>query len=280
MITNIAVSQAVAIAEKRAGKLGASVYSGRGSSLIERNAVAVRTNNWLAIVSGFFEPVLYLLSFGAGVGKLIGTVTDSSGQAVPYMAYIVPALLATSAMNGAIFDSTFNVFFKMQRSKIYQAMLATSLGSFDVAIGEIGWALLRGLTYSLAFMAIVVPMGLIPSLWGLLAVPAAMLVAFGFAAVGMAVTTFMRNFHQLQWIFFFLLPMFLFSGTFYPINNYPLALQVVVHSLPLSQAVELLRGLTLGNIDWPLAGHALYFAVMVVAGLTVTTSRLTKLFMR
>ena len=280
MITNIAVSQAVALAEKRSKKLGSSVYSGRGRSLIERNFIAVRSNNWLSVLSGFFEPVLYLLSFGTGVGKLVGNVTDGSGHAVSYLAYIVPALLATSAMNGAIFDSTFNVFFKMQRSKIYQAMLATSLGSFDVAIGEIGWALLRGLVYSLAFMGIVVPMGLIPSWWGLLAVPAATLIAFGFASVGMALSAYMKNFHQLQWIFFFLLPMFLFSGTFYPINNYPDWLQFVVHAFPLSQAVELIRGLTLGNLGWGLAGHACYFAVMVAVGLTVTTRRLTQLFMR
>ena len=279
MLTNVAVSTAVKIAEKRASKLGSAVYSGNARSLVQRNTFALRSNNYIAMISGFFEPVLYLLSFGFGVGALIGKVDDGYGHTVGYIQYIVPALLATSAMNGAIFDSTFNVFFKMRFSRIYEAMLATSLGAFDIALGEISWALLRGLAYALGFMAIVVPLGLIPSWWGVLAVPAALLIAFGFASVGMGVTSYLKNFQQLNWVFFFLMPMFLFSGTFYPITGYPEWLQAVVHALPLSQAVELLRGLTLGNLNWVLAGHAAYFVVMVVCGLFFATRRLTATFM-
>jgi lipooligosaccharide transport system permease protein len=280
MLTNAAVSAAVKIAEKRAQRAGSGVYSGQARVLVQRNFFALRSNNYIAIISGFFEPVLYLISFGLGVGALVGKVNDGSGHVVSYMQYLVPALLATSAMNGAIFDSTFNVFFKMRFARIYEAMLATSLGPFDVALGEISWALLRGLAYALGFMCIVVPMGLIPSWWGVLAIPAALLIAFGFASVGMGVTSYMKNFQQLNWIFFFLMPMFLFSGTFYPITGYPQWLQMVVHALPLSQAVELLRCLTLGNLNLALAGHVAYFVVMVVCGLFFTTRRLNALFMR
>jgi lipooligosaccharide transport system permease protein len=280
MITNIATSMAVQIAQKRSGKLGSGVYSGRASKLVERNFFAFKTSNWLVILSGFVEPVFYLLAFGFGIGKLIGGVTDGNGHTVTYAQFIVPALLATSAMNGAIMDSTWNVFFKMHFGKIYQAMLATSLGSLDVALGEIAWALLRGLTYSIGFMCITVPLGLVPSAWGILAIPAATLIAFGFASMGMGITSYLKNFHQMDYLNFFMLPMFLFSGTFYPVSVFPEWIQIIVKALPLSQAVELVRGLTLGNLDIAMLGHVLYFVVMIVLGLVFTTRRLTALFMQ
>ena len=280
MITAMAVNSAVALAERRAGKPGSGIYSGRARVLIERSAYAAKSSNWLVIVSGFVEPVLYLLAFGFGIGQLIGNLTDGNGNLVSYAAFIAPALLATSAMNGAIYDSTWNVFFKMHFGKVYQVMLSSSMGPMDVALGEISWALLRGLTYSLGFMAIVTPIGLVTSWWGLLAIPAASLIAFGFASMGMAVTSYMKNFQQMQWINFFLLPMFLFSGTFFPVSVYPEWIQLIVKSLPLWQGVELLRSLTLGNVGPELLGHIAYFVVMIVAGLTFTTTRLKALFMR
>jgi len=280
MITQVAASVAVQIAEKRVGKIGSSVYAGRPGALVERGFLAFKTSNWLIVVSGFVEPVFYLLAFGFGIGKLIGGVTDGNGHEVSYAQYIVPALLASSAMNGAIMDSTWNVFFKMHFGKIYQVMLATSMGSLDVAMGEIVWALLRGLTYSIGFMCIVVPLGLVPSVWGALAIPAATLIAFGFASVGMGITSYLKNFHQMDYLNFFMLPMFLFSGTFYPVSVFPEWIQVIVKALPLSQAVELVRGLTLGNIDANLLGHVLYFVVMIAVGLFFTTKRLTALFMK
>jgi lipooligosaccharide transport system permease protein len=280
VITAMAINSAVALAERRAGKPGSGIYSGRARVLIERSLYAAKSSNWLVIVSGFVEPVLYLMAFGFGIGQLIGNVDDGTGSLVPYAAFIAPALLATSAMNGAIYDSTWNVFFKMHFGKVYQVMLSSSMGPMDVALGEISWALLRGLTYSLGFMAIVTPLGLVTSWWGLLAIPAATLIAFGFAALGMAVTSYMSNFQQMQWISFFLLPMFLFSGTFFPVSVFPDWIQVIVKALPLWQGVEMIRAFTLGNIGPELIGHIVYFLVMIVAGLLFTTRRLRALFMR
>lgn len=280
MLVNMAVTSAVAIAEKRANRMGAGVYAGRAKSLLERSLYALKSSTWLVVVSGFVEPVLYLLAFGLGIGQLIGDVTDGSGNPVSYAAFIAPALLATSAMNGAIYDSTWNVFFKMHFAKIYQVMLSTSLGPLDVALGEITWALLRGAVYAAGFVAVVTPMGLIPSWWGILAIPASVIIAFGFSSIGMAITSYMKNFQQMNWVNFFLLPMFLFSGTFFPVSVYPEWIQLIVKALPLWQGVELIRGLTLGNINWTLAGHLLYFLVMIAVGLVFTTKRLTALFMR
>jgi lipooligosaccharide transport system permease protein len=277
---NAAYSGAVAIAEKRRGKLGESIYAGRPQRVIQRNFFAFKSSTWLGVVSGFVEPVFYLLAFGLGIGQIIGNLTDGSGNPVSYLQYIAPALLATSAMNGAIYDSTWNVFFKMHFAKLYQTMLHTSLGSLDVALGEISWALLRGTVYAMTFMAVVTPMGLVSSWYALLAIPAATLIAFGFASVGMAVTSYMKSFQQMNWINFFLLPMFMFSGTFFPISIYPEPIQYVVMALPLWQGVEMVRGLMLGIIDGALFIHIAYFAVMTIAGLFFTTRRLTALFMR
>jgi lipooligosaccharide transport system permease protein len=280
MITSMATSLAVQIAERKANRLGSGVYTGRAWRLVERNLFAVRSTNWMVFISGFVEPVFYLLSFGLGIGTLVGNITDGSGHPVSYAAYIAPALLATSSMNGAIYDSTWNVFFKMHFAKLYQAWLATSVGTLDVALGEILWALIRGLTYSIGFLVVMGIMGVVPSWWAILAIPGAVLIAFGFSAVGMGVTSYLSNFHQMNWLNFFLLPMFLFSGTFYPISVFPVWLQWIIQALPLNQAVELQRGLMLGNLSWGTLGHALYFIVMIVLGLVFTTRRLAALFQR
>ncbi|MFM2351933.1 MAG: hypothetical protein RL096_414 [Actinomycetota bacterium] len=279
-LINAGLDSAIAIAERRRGRFGSSVYAGRSLKVLERNFMALKTSNWIIVASGFVEPVFYLLAFGFGIGQLVGGVSGSNGQQVSYAAFIAPALLATSAMNGAIYDSTWNVFFKMHFAKLYQTMLSTSIGPLDVAIGEIGWALLRGLVYALGFMTVMAPLGLITSWWAVLAVPGAVLIAFGFASVGMGITSYLKNFHQMNWINFFMLPMFLFSGTFYPLSIYPDWLQAFIQAWPLWHAIQLERAFMLGDLTPDIFGHILYFVVMIVLGLVFTTKRLTALFMR
>ena len=254
------------------------LYAGRSRVLIERSAKVYKTSWWI-VASGFFEPLFYLLAMGKGLGGLVGTVDGPHGP-VAYTAFIAPGLLATSAMNGAIFDSTMNVFFKMRFAKLYEGMLATSLGPMDVAIGEIGWSLLRGALYAAAFQITMLAMGLIHSPWAILVVPAAVVVAAGFAAVGMAVTTFMKTFQHLDWLTFALLPMFLFSTTFFPLSVYPRAVQVLVQCLPLYHGIEMMRGLVLGDVGWALLGHAAYFVAMAAVGLVVVARRLEILLLR
>jgi len=256
-----------------------SLSSGNSGAVISRGLLATRSTNYLVVVSGFFEPVFYLLSLGLGLGTLVGTVSTTTGQEVSYAAFIAPALLAVSAMNGAVYDSTWNVFFKMNYSKLYQGMLSTSLGPLDVAFGEISLALLRGGMYASAFMIVMQVLGLNFGWSAILALPAVLLIAFGFASLGMAVTSYMKTFQQMDWVNFVMLPMFLFSATFYPITVYPVAIQYVVQALPLWHGVELIRGLTTGALSPALLGHASYFMVMIAIGLVFTTSRLKKLFL-
>jgi lipooligosaccharide transport system permease protein len=280
MITQlVAVSTAVAIAERRARRAGASVYAGRAHAPLVRNAFALRTTNALSFLTGFVEPVIFLVAFGYGVGSLIGSV-EVGGVEVPYAAFIAPALLASSAMNGAIFDSTFNVFFKMHFMRVYQAMMSTSLGPMDVALGEIGWAMLRGAAYAVGFLVVVTLFGLTTSWWALLLIPAAVLVAFAFASIGMTLTSYMSSFQQLNWLNFWLLPMFLFSGTLYPITVYPEWMQVIIMATPLWQAIAMMRSIAFGVLDLALLGHVLYFAVFAAVGLVMTARRLEALFLR
>lgn len=251
----------------------------RALLLIERNLLVYR-RTWLVIVSGFFEPLFYLFSIGIGLGQLVGGVPGPNGGLIDYTAFVAPALLASSAMNGAIYDSTFNIFFKLKFAKTYDAILSTPVGAADVALGEIGWALLRGTLYATAFFIVMLLMGLIRSPLGLLAVPAALLIGYAFAGVGMAVTTFMRNWQDFDLVQMAILPLFLFSATFYPLSTYPQALQVLIELTPLYHGVALMRGLTLGSLGPGTLLDVAYLAVMGSLGLAITGRRLHHLLLK
>jgi lipooligosaccharide transport system permease protein len=182
-------------------------------------------------------------------------------------------------MTGAMYDSTFNVFFRLKYAKLYDAVLATPLRAGDVALGEITWALIRGALYTVSFMVVVAALGLDRSPWALLALPTAVLSGFAFAAVGMAATTFMRSWQDFEFVMLASMPMFLFSTTFYPLSVYPRALQVVVECTPLYQTVALMRGFTLGVVGPGLLWHAAYLAVMGIAGLLVAGRRVSRLLL-
>lgn len=256
-----------------------SLYAGNARSVLLRGLISTKSTGWIVVASGFLEPVLYLVALGLGVGQFVGDVTDSEGRPISYAAYIAPALLAVAAMNGAVFDSTWGVFFKMKFGKLYEAMLATSLGPFDIALGEIGFALLRGGAYGVSFLLVMQALGLNLSWTALLALPALLLIAFGFASLGMGITSYLKTFQQMDWIMFALLPMFLFSATFYPLTVYPEPVQWAIQALPLWHGVELVRGLTTGVLGPMMLVHVAYFLVMVAIGLFFTTRRLRALFL-
>ena len=219
----------------------------RSVHVVERHARVYR-HAWLMLASGLLEPLFYLLSIGIGLGHLVGHVTGPLGHPVAYTAYVAPALLASSSMNGAIYDSTFNVFFRLKYAKLYDAALATPMRPGDIALGEITWALIRGGMYACAFMVIMLADG--PGALGVgrAPVPVALLIGFAFAATGMAGTTYMRSWQHFEFVMLATLPMFLFSASFYPLTVYPKALRIVVECTPLYQGVALLRDLTLGAV--------------------------------
>lgn len=255
------------------------VGSRRAGRLVERNAIYYR-RNWIVLLTGFFEPVFYLFGIGYGLGSLVPGVVGPDGREISYGLFVAPALLASSAMNGAIYDSTFNVFFKLRYAKLYDAVLSTPLGVGDVALGEVTWALIRGTIYSLGFVVVMVAFGLVASPWAVLALPAAMLIGFAFAAVGMAATTFMRQWTDFDFIAMVTLPLFLFSATFYPIAAYPEPLQLIVQLTPLYHGVDLIRSLTTGAPGPAVLVHVVYLVAMGLIGLGIVARRLDRLLLK
>jgi lipooligosaccharide transport system permease protein len=250
----------------------ALVGTRRALRVVERNARVAR-RSWPVFVSGFLEPVLYLLSIGVGVGALVGQVDGPHGP-VDYEQFVAPAMLAVAAMNGCVFDTTFNFFVKFKYMKVYDGMLATPLGVDDVVRGELASALLRGVFHAVVFMATMWALGLVPSAWGVLAVPAACLIGFGFAGAGLGLTTFMRSWHDFDYVQLAITPLFLFSATFFPLAEYPGAVAWVVRLSPLYQGVALERALVLGDPSPALLVHAAYLAALGWWGVGVARRRL------
>ena len=206
--------------------------------LVLRNFIVYRSA-WKLFITGFLEPVFYLFSIGIGVGQLV-TAFTFNGHEIPYAEFVAPGMLAASAMNGALIDSTYNVFFKLRYDKLYDQMLATPLSTSDIARGEVAWSQLRGGTYSAAFLVVMAAMGLVHSWWALLALPAALLIGFAFASVCMALTTYMKSWQDFDKITLVQLPLFLFSATFFPVTAFDGWLRWVVEvhaALPRSRAV-------------------------------------------
>ena len=222
--------------------------------LVERNVLAYR-RIWPIFLSGFLEPVLFLLSIGIGVGALVGNLPVGP-LVVSYKVFVAPGLLASAAMNGALLDTTFNFFVKFKYSHTYDAVLATPVGTGDVATGEVAWAFMRGAIYSTG-----VPRDDAVLRAGALVVGVARgagrgadrLRVRGRGARG--ATTFMRSWVDFDYITLALVPLFLFSATFFPLDRYPAGLQAIIRFTPLYQGVVLERALVIGDMHWTLLLH-------------------------
>jgi lipooligosaccharide transport system permease protein len=248
-----------------------------GWPLVRRNLRVYRTS-WLVFLTGFLEPVFYLFSIGVGVGQLIEGFSFN-GETVGYAAFVAPGMLAASAMNGAILDATFGIFFKLKYDKLYDGVLATPMRSLDIATGELTWSLMRSATYSGGFLVVMWAMGLVDSWWGLLAWPATWLVGLAFGGLGMALTTYMRSWQDFEYIQLAIMPMFLFSATFFPLTAFGGGLQWVVELTPLYRGVVLCRELTVGAVGLDSLVSVVYLAVLGTAGLLLAARRFDKLLL-
>jgi lipooligosaccharide transport system permease protein len=245
--------------------------------LVMRTYITYKTS-WKLFLTGFLEPVFYLFSIGIGVGKLIHAF-EVNGHSIPYAEFVAPGMLAASAFNGALMDSTFNVFFKLKYEKLYDQMLVTPLTTGDIASGEIVWGQLRGASYSAAFLLVMWALGLVHSWWALLAFPATLLIGFAFSAVCMGLTTWMTSWQDFDKITLAQLPLFLFSGTFFPVTAFHGMLRWVVEATPLYRGVVLCRELTTGVITWESAVSVVYLVAMGLIGLAVVRRRLGTLLL-
>lgn len=253
------------------------VSPGRVGAVINRNVGALRSgpSYWIVLLSGFFEPLLYLLSIGVGVGALVGELTVD-GRTMSYASFVAPAMLAVSAMSGALAETTFNFFFKLRYMKTFEAVLATPVRPMEIAVGELIWAIVRGSLYTSIFLVVMVVMGLAAPGWALAAFPATVLVGLAFGGLGMAVSTLMRGWQDFDLMGTGQFALFLFSGTFSPVQDYPFGVEVLIQVTPLYHAVELVRGLCTGVLGWGLAGHTAYLVAMAVAGVWFAARRMER----
>ena len=249
--------------------------SRRSLHIFERNFMVYRSQ-WVMLVSGFFEPLFYLLSIGIGLNHLVGSLSVG-GRVVSYATFVAPGMLATSSMNGAIIDSIYNTFFRLKISHAYDAVLATPLDVTDVALGEVWWALARAAVYAASFIVCMALLGDAGSAWVMLCWPAAILTSLTFSCLGLAACTYIRSWQDFDLVALVQLPLFLFSATFFPISLYPAWLGALVSFSPLYQAAALLRGLALGEFQWIMVMRAGYLLVLAGVALTVAARRFQRI---
>jgi lipooligosaccharide transport system permease protein len=249
----------------------------RARRLVERNILVYR-HQWIIIVSGVFEPIFYLLGIGLGLGGIVETVPLPNGQTIPYAAYVAPALVATAAMNGAVFETVFNVFFKLNYNRTYEGVLATPMGISEIAIGELLWSLMRSTLYSVTMFVLMLLMGVILSPLGVLIVPAALLVAAAFGAAGLAGTSYLRTVNDFDIpLGLIVMPMFLFSGTFFPIEGVlPPWLVTIITFTPLYHGIELIRGLSTGLVGPEQLVSLVYLVVFFVVCLWIAMRQMER----
>src|SRR4051794_10933566 len=249
----------------------------RAASVAERNVASLRSAYWVVMISGFLEPVLYLFSIGVGVGALIGDLPLPDGQVVGYAEFVAPAMLAASAMTGALSETTFNFFGKMKFMRLYDGMLATPVRPIEIALGELAWAMVRGVIYSAAFLIIMVALDLTTPLRALAMFPATILVGFAFGALGMSISTIIRSWQDFDLIASGQFALFLFSGTFVPPTAYPAPVRWLIEVTPLYRSVDLTRALSLGPVGATQALDVLYLLAVLALGLTVAGRRMGRM---
>ncbi len=188
-------------------------------------------------------------------------------------------MIAASAMNGALFEATFNFFYKLKYAKTFDAMLATPLRLGDIVVGEIGWSMVRGSVYAVGFLLITVVFGMVESWWAVMVIPVSLLIGVAFAALGSAITTFMRSWHDFDYVQLVLQPLFLASTTFYALDVYPSWSHPLVRATPLYHGVTLCRSLMLGSPGWNDLGHVAYLVGLLAIGVVVVRRRLARLLL-
>jgi lipooligosaccharide transport system permease protein len=201
------------------------------------------------LLSGLSQPFLYLVSMGIGLGLYVNRNGGGPGG-VPYLDYIAPALLVTQAMMAASFESAWTIMSKMAWAKTYLAALNTPLGATSLLAGDLMWITFRAVLLSVLFFIVILAFGAVSSPLALLAIPAAVLTALAFSCPIIAFTATQKTDQPFNVLFRFgITPLFLFSGTFFPIENLPQFMQPLAWITPLYHGVSLARSLSLGHVD-------------------------------
>ena len=247
---------------------------------ISRLSLKVWRRNWdvffktyqVNFLPPFIEPVLYLVAIGFGLGMFVGEI-----DGIPYVNFIAPALLAISMMNAAFFECTYSSYVRMYYQKTFEAMIATPLSIDDVVTGELLWGATRSLIYSSVMLLVLAAFGVVDLPLSLFIIPFSFLAGLLFACIAMCFTAITPGIDALNYpSFLFITPMFLFSGTFFPLSVLPPTVQVLaVVFLPLTQLVIVTRSLTLSSLS-PLVLYSLIWIILVTALCFVLSLRLMR----
>lgn len=234
----------------------------------QRNWLVYRRLWHRSIAFGFLQPILFLTAMGIGVGALLSARDTSAFGGVPYLHWLGPGLLAASAMQTATFESTYPIMNKIMWGRNYEAMLSTPLTTRTLVLGELGWVAFRIGTLATVFILALLVFGIVRTPLAVLAIPVAMLVGTAFSTCLYAFTTTQRNDVGFSAIFRFVInPLFLFSGTFFPLSQLPDQVAWVAWLTPLFHGVELIRGLVLDQLNWAAAPiHVGYLVAMLAVG--------------
>jgi lipooligosaccharide transport system permease protein len=244
----------------------------------QRNFLVYKRLWHRSIAFGFLQPVLFLTAMGIGVGALMSSQDLAAFGGVPYIDWLGPGLLTAMAMQTATFESTYPIMNKIMWGRNYEAMLSTPLTTRNIIIGELFWVAFRIGTLATVFLTVLTLFGIVRSPVAILAIPVAVLVGTAFSSCLVAFTATQRNDVGFSAIFRFVInPLFLFSGTFFPLSNLPDTIQWVAWLTPLFHGVQLIRGLVLDSLDWAAAPiHLGYLGAMLVIGVVLADRTLRR----
>jgi lipooligosaccharide transport system permease protein len=240
-------------------------------AVLEYHLVGYRRVWRSSVFSSFLLPTLTMLGFGVGVGAYVPDGVDG----LPYLDYLVPGLIASTALQVAIAESTFPVYSNFEWMKVYFAMAAAPLRVVDIVNGHLAFLLFRVLTSSAVFLAVAAAFGTLHSPWALASLPLALLLTLAVAGPAFAFTASIPSDSYLALLFRFgVIPMTLFAGVFFPVESLPVVLRWLAYVSPLWHAVDLSRAATLGAApQWSATGHLLYLGAWAVAGWLLATDR-------
>ena len=223
-----------------------------------------------SIFNSFVGPALFLAAMGVGLGTYVDASSTAALNGVSYLAFLAPGLLAATAMQTASFEATIPIMGGLVWNRVYHAMYATPIRPMDIALGNLAWIGFRVLLVSSVFVFVTALFGAVVSPLIVLSIPVAVLTGMAFAGPIAAFSATQRTVEKFNAVFRFgITPLFLFSGTFFPISNLPAVIQPIAWLSPLWHGVELSRALALGTIGQAPAltlAHVAVLAAIVVAG--------------
>ncbi|MEO8510243.1 MAG: ABC transporter permease [Chloroflexota bacterium] len=245
--------------------------------VFQRNWLVYRRLWRRSLAFGFLQPVLFLTAMGVGIGSLIGTGDLSAFGGIPYIDWLGPGLLAAMAMQTSTFESTYPIMNKIMWGRNYEAMLSTPLGIRSILFGELGWAAFRIASLATVFLIVLFLFGIPRTPLAVLAIGFAVLTGLAFSSCLIAFTATQKNDVGFSAIFRFVInPLFLFSGTFFPLTQLPDFARAIAWATPLFHGVELIRGAVLNQLDATAVLHIAYLLAMLGIGTYLAERFLTK----